>query len=68
MIFYEMGARQQDIYIYTHRSCERAHLPKIDKPTERVAAVIIEVCSDQPGVDVKVHLHAIIVYSRLACR
>ena len=36
--------------------------------TGRVTAVVIEACGDQPEVDVKVHLHAIIVFSRLACR
>ena len=73
MFFYEMGARRRDM-VYTHRSCERAHLPKIDSwvtqttLTGRVAAVVIEVCGEQPEVDVEVRLHAIIVLSRLACR
>jgi len=34
----------------------------------RVAAVVIEVCGEQPEVDVEVRLHAIIVLSLLACR
>ena len=36
--------------------------------TGRVTAVVIEVWDDQPEFDVEVHLHAIIVLSRLACR
>ena len=36
--------------------------------TGRVTAVVIEVWGDQPEVDVEVHLHAIIVLGRLACR
>ena len=36
--------------------------------TRRVTAVVIEVCGDQPEGDVEVHLHAIIVFSHLACR
>ena len=60
--------------VYTHRSCESAHLPKIDPwvtqttLTGRVATVVIEVCGDQPEVDVKGRLHAIIELTRLARR
>ena len=73
MFFLEMGARQRDM-VYTHRSCESAHLLKIDPwvtqttLTGRVAAVVIEVCGGQPEVDVELRLHAIIELSRLACR
>ena len=72
-LFFEMGARWRDM-VYTHMSCESAHLPKIDPwvtqttLTGRVAAVVTEVCGEQLEVDVELRLHAIIVLSRLARR
>jgi len=38
MFFFEMGARRRDM-VYTHRSCERAHLPKIDPWVTQTVAV-----------------------------
>jgi len=73
IFFLEMGARWRDM-VYTHRSCESAHLPKIDPwvtqttLTGRVATVVIEDCGEQPEFDVELRLHAIIVPSRLARR
>ena len=73
MFLYEMGARQQDM-VYTHWSCERVDLPKIDPWVTqttlngRVAAIVIEVCGEQPEVNVKVHLHAILVLSHFTRR
>jgi len=68
-----MGARRQGM-VYTHRSCENAHLPKIDPwitqrtLTGSVAAVVIEVWGCQPEVDVEGLLHEIIKLTRLAHR
>jgi len=67
-----MGAQRRDM-VYTHRSCGSVHRPKIDPwvtqttLTERVVAVVIEVCGEQLEVDVKVRLHAILELSRFAC-
>jgi len=69
MLFLQMGARRQGM-VYTHRSCENAHLPKIDPwitqrtLTGSVAAVVIEVWGCQPEVDVEGLLHEIIKLTR----
>jgi len=57
-----MGARWRGM-VYTHRSCESAHLPEIDPwitqrtLTGRVATVVIEVWGCQPEIDVEGLLH-----------
>jgi len=62
MFFFQMGAQRRDM-VYAYKSCESTYLPKIDPRvtqttlTGRVAAVVVEVCGEQPEVG----LHAIIV-------
>jgi len=68
-----MGARRRGM-VYTHKSCESAHLPKIDPwitqrtLTGRVAVVVMEVLGCQPEVDVEGLLHESIKLTRLARR
>jgi len=68
-----MGARRRGV-VYTRRSCESAHLPKIDPwitqrtLTGTVAVAVIEVWGCQPEVDVENLLHEIIKFTRLARR
>jgi len=68
-----MGARRRGM-VYTHRSWESAHLPKIDPwipqriLTGRVAVVVMEVWGCQPKFDVEGLLHQSIKLTRLARR